>query len=82
MKATSKHFAQAMESAYSNIALTFRSIYFTISEKDNLDTFVMYVPVKLRPDTTSSKATEYVLTITQKANTSILYKSLDEFERM
>lgn len=66
-------------SFFGNIALTYRSIYFTISEKDSVETLTMYVPVKL---SNSNNETEYVLSFTQKANTSILYNALDEFERM
>ena len=69
-------------SAYKDIwhtdqTLSFTSLYFAISQTDELSTLDIYVAVKYKADQNSQT---YALKISQKANTYVLYDSLADYK--
>lgn len=62
-----------------NEKLTFTSIYFALSEKNELENLDMYVAVKY---SAAENATTYVVKVTQKANTNPIYSSIEDFKTL
>ena len=61
----------------SNGTLTFNSIYFALSDKNELSTLDMYAAVKYSD---AANATTYVIKVSQKANTYSIYNSVENFK--
>lgn len=65
------------KSIYNGASLTFTSLYFAISQTDELVNLDMYVGVKYSD---ADNATTYALKVTQKANTYSLYDKLANYK--
>lgn len=62
-----------------NETLSFSSIYFALSDKNELNNLDMYVAVKYSD---AENATTYVIKVSQKANTNSIYSSLEDFKTL